>query len=103
MKITIKTLQHRYYHVEIKKTSRVRELKLKLTDIFLIPSNYQRLIYNGKWLDNEDGTLEDYKIEKESLIYLSVPQGSRPQMNQSLMVNYQTYIRNFLIYNYFLQ
>ena len=77
MKISIETLWHKVYHVEVENSLTIKELKKKLMNKFGLPSSHQHLIIkdNGKWLQNEDAQLQDYGIKEKSLIILSIPQG----------------------------
>ena len=78
MEIMIETLWHRLYHVEIENSMTIFELKEKLMDMFGFPPNHQRLILknNGKWLQNEHALLQDYGVYENSLIIMSIQQGT---------------------------
>jgi ubiquitin C len=69
MMIFVKTLVGKHIVLEVEPDSPVEDVKMKIQDKEAIPPNQQRLIYQGKQL--EDGkTLQDYFIEKDSVLHL---------------------------------
>ena len=67
--IKIKTLDNQI-SINIRKNSTLLELKEKINQILNAPINNQRLIYQGKILQNNAEKIKHYKIGNESVIHL---------------------------------
>ena len=69
MQVFVKTLTGKHVAVEVNPSEQVCDLKAKIQDREGIPADQQRLIFAGKQLE-DDHTLEDYSIQKDSTIHL---------------------------------
>ena len=67
--VKINTLDNQI-NVNIRKNATLSELKEKISRILNIPQTNQRLIYQGKILQNNTEKIKHYKISNESVIHL---------------------------------
>jgi len=67
--IFIKTLQGKNITLDVSDTDTIQSIKDKIRDIEGIPVDQQRLVFNGKQLEDAN-TIADYGIEADSSIHL---------------------------------
>ena len=69
--VFIQLNNEKVFIVEVELTDTIKQIKMKIQNLEKIPYSQQRLIFNCRLLEDDNLTLNDYKIENESIIDLA--------------------------------
>ena len=72
MQIFVKTLTGKHITLEVEPGDYISTVKTKIQEQEGIPPDQQQLTYRGKLLENDNETLADYNIQKESTLILKL-------------------------------
>jgi hypothetical protein len=83
MQIFVKTLTGRRITLEVDPDDRIEDVKAKIEEREGIPPEVQILIFADSHRRNDGKTLQNYSIEKDSTLHLTVPGCRRPPQRES--------------------
>ena len=72
MQIFVKTLTGKHITLEVEPGDYISTVKTKIQEKEGIPSDQQQLTYQGKLLENDNETLADYNVQKDSTLHLTL-------------------------------
>ncbi|KAJ1644238.1 UV excision repair protein rad23 [Coemansia asiatica] len=82
MKISLKTLQQKTFHLDVDTSDTIEQIKQKVEEAQGFPASTQKLIFSGKILTNEQ-TIEEIKItENDFMVVMTVkakPTAAKPK------------------------
>ena len=70
MKISIKSMTGKTFSLDVRPSNSVGEVKCLIWDKEGMPPDQMRLVFNSEQLQDDDRTLSDYNIEKDSVLHL---------------------------------
>ncbi|CAG8453608.1 8779_t:CDS:2 [Diversispora eburnea] len=84
MWIFVKVLEDKTITLEVEKIDNIKNVKTKIEEKEGLPVNFQRLIFNGKQLEDKY-KIDDYDIKKDSTLHLvaSLPGGAKKRKKKT--------------------